>query len=77
MAPNEYQRSCSLCGALFTSAERYLEHERKAKINMIFCIEKMHALRASRKDSSKLYKSVTAIDLHLMHKNKGYPLATD
>jgi hypothetical protein len=77
LAPNEYQRSCSLCGALFTSVDKYLEHEERTKVNMIYCIEKMHALRASRRDSSKLYKSVTAVDLHRKHENENYSPITD
>jgi hypothetical protein len=66
MTANEYQLGCSLCGALFSSLEKYKEHEEQTKTNMIYCIKKMEALRTTKGDSKKLYKSVTAIDLQLM-----------
>jgi uncharacterized C2H2 Zn-finger protein len=61
---------CSLCGAVFSSAEEYRKHEENTKYNLIYCIHKMIALRSTQKDTTKLYKNVSALDLHVMENYK-------
>jgi hypothetical protein len=72
MAANEFQLSCSLCGVMFSSLDKYKEHEEKTKTNLIYCIKKMEALRMTKGNTNRLYKSVTAIDLQLIEENKKY-----
>lgn len=63
------QIMCTLCGNTFSSKESYYDHEQQTKSNLIYCLEKVQALRNSSKaNSSKNFKNVSAIDLQLMSK---------
>jgi hypothetical protein len=67
VGPKRCQKMCTLCGGTFSSEESYQDHEQQTKSNLIYCLEKVQALKGSSKaNSHKNFKNVSAIDLQLM-----------
>jgi hypothetical protein len=67
IGPKRCQKMCALCGRTFSTEESYQDHEQVTKSNLIYCLEKVHALKGSSKaNSQKNFRNVSAIDLQLM-----------
>ena len=77
VGPKRCQKMCTLCGSTFSTEDSYQDHEQQTKSNLIYCLEKVQALKSSSKaNANKNFKNVSAIELQLMsNQNKRMKLS--